>query len=225
MFRILVADKDLTRAHQIADNLSRCGFNAAGVKENSGSLKKFIKRHQPDILLLIYSYSEKKILTLIDQARKNNLPVLLVVRKGDCVKRLITVLVDGIIEVPDFDNFCKAYAGVIEEKLNLLRHEKAGEKGVSFGMFYADLEKNAIYYGKKKLDLTPTEFQIMLLLIMGRGEMVSKTEILKQIWGIPVLNTNTLSVHIQRLRKQLAAITKKYCIETVRGKGYRLTKV
>jgi len=225
LFKILIADKDLIRAQQIAEGLGRCGFNAAAVKETTGSLKKFIKRHEPDALLLIHSFSEKKILSIIDQARKSGLSIILVAKKDDCVKRLISVLVDGVLEVSSFDNFCQAYGSFLEEKLSILKHEISGKRGISYGMFYADIEKNAIYYGKKRLELTPTEFRIFLVLIMAKGEVVSKTEMLKQIWGIPILNTNTLSVHIQRLRKQLAQLTRKYRIETVRGKGYRLTKI
>ncbi|MCX7831477.1 MAG: winged helix-turn-helix domain-containing protein [Actinobacteria bacterium] len=225
MFKLLIADKELERAENFAENLNRHGFSAAAIKDKTSPLKKYIKRHSPDALLILHSFSEKKTLSLISQSKKNNVPVIFICKKDSCCPRLIKVLADTILEVSDYSEFNPTYASILEEKINIIKHEDAAEKGICYGMFYADTVKNIIYYGKKRLDLTPTEFQIMLLLIMAKGEVVGKNEIMKQIWGTASLNTNSLSVHIQKLKKSLSAYTKKYVISTIRGKGYKLDKV
>lgn len=225
MFKLLIADKSQERAEKIARDLNKCGFSAATIKENKISLRKYIKRHEPDALLIINSFSEKKTLSLISQSKKDGVPVIFILEESSTCPRLIKVLADTIIEVKDFDNLCRAYAGILEEKLNLLNHGTHGDRGIYYGMFYIDTDKNIVYYGKKKLELTPTEFQIMLILIMNKGKLVEKKEILKQIWGTCNLKTNTLSVHLQRIKKSLSKVTRKYRIVTVRGKGYKLEKV
>lgn len=225
MFRLLIADKELRRAEEFVKNLNKHGFSAAAVKDKSAPLKKYIKRHNPDAFVIFHSFSEKKTLSLISQSKKNNVPVIFVCRKDSCCPRLIKVLADTILEVSDYSEFNPTYASILEEKINVIKHEDSAEKGIYYGMFYADTVKNIIYYGKKRLDLTPTEFQIMLLLIMAKGELVERTEIMKQIWGTASLNTNSLSVHIQRLKKSLSSYTSKYVISTVRGKGYKLDKI
>lgn len=225
MFKVLLADKDVDRAERLADELNKCGFSAAVVEPKSKSLKPYIKRHQPDALVIIYSFSEKKILSFINQAKKSNVLTVVTVSKGSLCSRLIKVLADDVIEVEDYKNFCRGYLNIIEEKLSYLKHENSNDKCVSYGMFFADTEKNIVYYGKKRLNLTPTEFQIMVLLILNGGNLVSKSEIMKQIWGTPILKSNSLNVHLQRLRKEIRKVTKNYLIETVKGKGYRLVKL
>lgn len=225
MFKLLIADKDIERAEQIADNLNKCGFSTSFIKDSKVPLKKYFKRHNPDALLIVQSFSERKMLSLINQSKKNSVPVVFVYEKDSPCPRLIKVLSDVVLEVEKINDFCRGYVGFLEEKLSLVKHEETSDKGICYGMFYADTVKNIIYYGKKRLDLTPTEFQIMLLLIMARGSVVSKAEMMKQIWGMPTLHTNSLSVHLQKLKKRLSSVTKKYRIITVRGKGVKLEKV
>lgn len=225
MYRLLIADKDKDRAENLAAILCRNGFSASVIKDGSASLKKYVKRHRPDALIIIHSFSEKKTLALISQSKKSNLPVMFVCKKDTCCPRLIKVLSDAVFEVGEYEDFCLHYLGMLEEKLNQIKHNGSFEKGICYGMFYADTVKNIIYFGNKRLELTPTEFQIMTILILARGEVVSKSEIMKQIWGTSTLNTNSLSVHLQRLKKRLNSITKNYRITTVRGKGIKLEKI
>jgi DNA-binding response OmpR family regulator len=225
VFKVLLADKNVDRAEKLADELNKCGFSAAVIEPSSKSIKPYIKRHEPDALVIIHSFSEKKILSLINQAKKNDVLTVVTVSRESLCSRLIKVLADEVIEVEDYSNFCKGYLNIIEEKLSYLKHENSKDKCVSYGMFFADTEKNIVYYGKKRLNLTPTEFQLMVLLILNGGNLVSKNEIMKQIWGTPVLKSNSLNVHLQRLRNEIRKVTKKYLIETVKGKGYRLVKL
>lgn len=225
VFKVLLADKDEERAERLAEELNRCGFSAASVSPSAKSLKPYFKRHKPDALVIVHSFSEKKTLSLINQAKKNGVLAVITVSKESLCSRLVKVLADEVIEVEDYANFCKGYLNIIEEKLSYLKHENSDMKGITYGMFFADTEKNIVYYGKKRINLTPTEFQIMVLLIMHGGSMVSKNELMKQIWGTPVLRSNSINVHIQKLRREIKKFTNRYTIETIKGKGYRLVKI
>lgn len=75
----------------------------------------------------------------------------------------------------------------------------------------------------KEISLTPREFQILLRLIQQPEEIVSKTELVKEIWGGAVdVNTNTVEVYINFLRNKLDKPFNKNTIKTKIGFGYYL---
>src|SRR2546423_563310 len=75
----------------------------------------------------------------------------------------------------------------------------------------------------EKLDLTKTEFDILALLARNAGKVVSKQQLLTEVWGSPHFTANVVEVHVSSLRKKLEAIDgSNQPIETVRGAGYVL---
>ncbi|MDL2327683.1 response regulator transcription factor [Ruminococcaceae bacterium OttesenSCG-928-A11] len=78
-------------------------------------------------------------------------------------------------------------------------------------------------YGKP-VELTPTEYAILLLLCRNRGRVISSEEIFEAVWGEKYLDSNnTVMVHIQKLRKKLDDTGKrKKFIQTMWGVGYKI---
>ena len=71
------------------------------------------------------------------------------------------------------------------------------------------------------VDLTPTEFKLLLTLAERRGRVQGRGHLLETVWeAAPDIQTRTVDMHIQRLRVKLGAAGD--LIETVRGFGYRL---
>ncbi len=85
-----------------------------------------------------------------------------------------------------------------------------------------------IHTGKKKVErqgqevaLTPREYQILLKLCETPGELVSKNELIREIWGTSLdVNTNTIEVYINFLRNKLDKPFNKNSIKTKVGYGY-----
>jgi DNA-binding response OmpR family regulator len=72
------------------------------------------------------------------------------------------------------------------------------------------------------IDLTAREFDVLWLLLQARGRAVSRSEFLRRVWDLGFEpETNSLQVHISRLRRKLGANGAAH-IETVRGEGYRV---
>jgi two-component system, OmpR family, copper resistance phosphate regulon response regulator CusR len=93
--------------------------------------------------------------------------------------------------------------GVADLELDLIRH-KARRKGVS-------------------LDLTVKEFQLLALMLRRRGEVLTRTTISEQVWGINFdSDTNVVDVAIRRLRKKVDDPFELKLIHTIRGVGYVL---
>jgi two-component system copper resistance phosphate regulon response regulator CusR len=75
----------------------------------------------------------------------------------------------------------------------------------------------------KALDLTPREFQLLEHLLLHRGEVVRRTDLLEKVWDLSFdPETNVVDVHVANLRRKLRRATGADLIETIRGVGYRL---
>jgi two-component system phosphate regulon response regulator PhoB len=73
----------------------------------------------------------------------------------------------------------------------------------------------------REVDLTPTEYKLLLLLAERRGRVQDRAQLLESVWeAAPDIQTRTVDMHVQRLRGKLGSAGE--LIETVRGFGYRL---
>lgn len=96
-------------------------------------------------------------------------------------------------------------------------------------IFHSGLVLNVMTHectlNEKKLDLTPTEFEILRILCQRRGRVVSSEELFHEIWKDEYYqkSNNTITVHIRHLREKLGdtAERPKY-IHTVWGVGYKI---
>lgn len=87
-----------------------------------------------------------------------------------------------------------------------------------------DLDQQRFYKESSEIELTPTEFSIMKVLMQAPGKAFSRDEILNEIWGKNYFgDMKTVDVHIRRIREKIEenpSIPQR--IETVWGYGYRL---
>jgi len=75
----------------------------------------------------------------------------------------------------------------------------------------------------QEIQLTPREFQILVKLCKHRGEIISKSELIKEIWGTSLeVNTNTIEVYMNFLRNKLDKPFGKHSLKTKIGYGYYL---
>ncbi|MFZ5520663.1 MAG: heavy metal response regulator transcription factor [Pseudomonadota bacterium] len=86
-----------------------------------------------------------------------------------------------------------------------------------------DLIKRKAIRGGQRLDLTPKEFNLLSLLLRRRGEVLSRTELASQVWGMNFdSETNVVEVAVRRLRAKLDQPFGYSLLHTVRGMGYVL---
>ena len=73
--------------------------------------------------------------------------------------------------------------------------------------------------GEQPLALTPTEFQILLVLARNADVVVSKRRLLSEVWGFDEFDVNLVEVHVSALRRKLEEFGPRL-VETVRSRGY-----
>lgn len=93
---------------------------------------------------------------------------------------------------------------------------------VVMGSFRLDDRRKEIQYQEKVLELSPTEYELLKLLILNQGLVLSKTTILDKVWGYDFVgDDNIVEVYIRSLREKLGDKEHRL-IRTLRGAGYRM---
>src|SRR6516162_6824633 len=94
-----------------------------------------------------------------------------------------------------------------------------------FGPFRVDPEKELLLRGNETIPLTPKTFQILLVLIRHSKEIVTKDELMKEVWPDTFVEEANLSRNIFLLRKALGESPQDHqYIVTVPGRGYRFAE-
>lgn len=107
----------------------------------------------------------------------------------------------------------------------ILRRVTAGGVGptdiLTLGPITIDRAEHRVSSDGHLVDLTPTEYKLLLILAERRGRVQSRAHLLETVWdAAPDIQTRTVDMHVQRLRSKLGEAGD--LIETVRGFGYRL---
>ena len=98
-----------------------------------------------------------------------------------------------------------------------------GDPPIRVGELRIDPANYGVFIGERRIDLTPTEFNLLYLLGKNRHMTLSKDFIQRSIWTYDV-SRDTLKKYIERLRRKLGDDARDpRWIKTVRGRGYRLT--
>jgi len=103
-------------------------------------------------------------------------------------------------------------------------HDPAAARNVlSAGPLEIDKDAHTVAVDGAAIDLTATEYKLLLTLADRRGRVQSRAQLLETVWeSAPDIQTRTVDMHVQRLRSKLGAAGD--LIETVRGFGYRMQR-
>jgi two-component system phosphate regulon response regulator PhoB len=107
----------------------------------------------------------------------------------------------------------------------ILRRVSAGGAGPSdvltIGPITIDRSEHRVLVDERMIELTPTEYKLLLTLAERRGRVQARAHLLETVWeAAPDIQTRTVDMHVQRLRTKLGEAGD--LVETVRGFGYRL---
>jgi two-component system, OmpR family, response regulator len=103
----------------------------------------------------------------------------------------------------------------------VLRRTGRIEGAIAAGELVVDEPAGRASRAGAPLDLTPTELRLLAFLVRHRGLILSKHQLLTQVWGYDGYDPNVVEIHISALRRKLEAHGPRI-LTTVRGLGYRL---
>ena len=228
MQTILVCDDDKEIVDAIEIYLSQDGYKIYKAYDGEQAIQILDKE---EIHLLIMDIMMPKldgIQAMIRIREKSNVPVILLTAKGEDSDKVLglTVGADDYITKPF--NPIEVSARV---KSQLRRYMQLGGGSVRpdvirvGGIELDDKEKRVTLDGEP-VALTPTEYDILKLLMQNPGQVFSPREIYSKIWNdLPLGSENTVAVHIRHLREKLEInpAEPRY-LKVVWGQGYKCEK-
>ncbi|PLT68414.1 transcriptional regulator [Mediterraneibacter gnavus] len=114
----------------------------------------------------------------------------------------------------------------VSEDIEVLKHKAVHKGELCFEGLYIDKRKRIVVHKENEIDLTYTEFEILLLLAQNAGIVFSKEQIYDRVWKEPYYGDyNIVMSHIRNIREKIEDNpSKPIYIQTVRGVGYRFNK-
>ena len=113
--------------------------------------------------------------------------------------------------------YCKFLEAVVEKKQN--------EKIHVIGGLELNEETVEVFVDGKPVKMTPIEFKILMLLMKNPGRVFSAEEIYERVWNELAINTDTIMVHVRKIREKIEINPRepKY-LKVVWGVGYKIEK-
>ena len=153
-------------------------------------------------------------------SRSESIPILILSAKGEAESRIkgLQLGADDFMPKPFSPKEL-----VLRIQALLRRSTKTVEPEISrTGPFVFDRTALSLTLDGKRLDLTATEFKLVSMLVTKAGSILSREELLQEVWGYSsIVDSRTVDTHMRRLREKLGSHAT--CMETIRGQGYRFT--
>ena len=227
---ILLAEDDPAIAAMLKDVLEFKGYQV-WLAESGAEVEAILKDSIPDLIILDLMLPDTNGLVLFfDIKARADVPIIIcsgTKRKEDAVLGLRLGAEDFIPKPFSAQELQARIEAVLRRKQVRRTPDARGEGGLEqFGHLVVDRTRCRVSVGDRELQLTPTEYRLLSLLVTRADEVVAKKELAEAVWGgyDPDIG-RTLDVHMRRLRAKLrAGGTSAPRLETVRSFGYRLTR-
>jgi two-component system, OmpR family, phosphate regulon response regulator PhoB len=222
--RVLIVEDERDIAGLVAYHLTRDGYRVQTV-ENGVEALAAIRTDRPDLIvldLMLPEFSGYEVLAeLKRQAELGDIPVLVLTARREEADRVkgLELGADDYITKPFSPRELVLRVGAV------LRRAQApaitgATRFLRGGGVSIDLSAMRVEVDGRGLELTATEYRLLVTLLERRGRVQSRQQLLEQAWDVQAeIETRTVDMHVQRLRGKLGSAGQ--AIETVRGFGYR----
>jgi DNA-binding response OmpR family regulator len=223
--KVLVVDDEPEAVELVEFNLKQAGFDVAVAADGAEALKK-ARGLMPSLIVLDLMLPEVDGLEVCKMLRRDSatakVPIIMLTAKAAEIDRILG------LELGADDYITKPFS----PRELVLRVKRILQRGLApdqeqerlkFGELLIDGPRHLVNWRGKKVDLTATEFKLLMLLAQRRGRVQSRDQLLRDVWDYQsAIDTRTVDTHMRRLREKLGAASKY--LDTVRGVGYRFVE-
>jgi DNA-binding response OmpR family regulator len=218
---ILIVEDDEVIMGTLAYNLSRHGFSVKGATTGTEALR-LARKMRPDLILLDLMLPGESGIEVCERIRERDQDVVIVmVTAKDSEEDKVRGFEAGA------DDYVTKPFGIKELvariNANLKRSQTGGQgKILEAGDLQLDTKNFTACLKGEPLDLRLKEFELLAALASAPGELKSREELAKDVWGHAGVGlSRTIDVHIRRIRAALEEKSSYHYIHTARGLGYR----
>jgi two-component system phosphate regulon response regulator PhoB len=221
--RILVVDDEPDITALVAYHLAKAGYRVSTAANGPDALKA-AREEKPDIVILdvmlpgVSGYDVLAELRRREETREVGVILLTARREEPDRIRGLSLGADDYLTKP----FSPAELALRVTGLLRRLAAPAVSSGSTLAAGPVAIERSGhrVTDEGKEIELTATEYKLLLTLVERRGRVQTRPQLLETVWEAqPDIQTRTVDMHVQRLRAKLGAAGE--LIETVRGFGYR----
>jgi DNA-binding response OmpR family regulator len=222
MAKILIIEDEAPLAATLAYNIRQEGHEAITAQDGVTGLEA-ARQGDPDLIvldLMLPRLDGLEVCRLI--RRESDVPIIMLTARSREIDKVVG------LEVGADDYVTKPFSMVemlarIKAALRRSTARDRGDEIVRAGDLEVDTGRHRVTIGGREITLRPREFELLRVLASRRGRVLSRTDLLRRVWGEDeFIDHGTVDVHIRRLREKIEADPANPSrIITVRGLGYK----
>jgi len=222
---ILVVEDDASIRELTQRGLERAGFVVVTATTGDEGLARF-REDRPDAVVLDVMLPGLDGLEVCKAIRATSAtPVVMLTARSDTLD-VVVGLESGADDYVTKPFEMAELVARVRASLRRASHPEPSRDRLHVGPVSVDVAAHTVERGRERLELTPTEFRLLVELARHAGQVLSREQLLELVWGYDYLGDSRLvDATIQRLRAKIEPEpSEPQLIETVRGVGYRAVR-
>ena len=222
MAKILIVEDDKKLREELKIFLEKHGYKAVILEKFDNTIAKVLES-KADLVLLDINLPYMDGEYVCKEIRKNSsMPIIMVTSRDNELDELLSIN-NGADQYITKPYNIQILLAKIERLLQRSNTSQVNQDKIDCGEFVLNISKSIIEKDDSSIELTKNELKILHYLVLNKGKIVSRNEIMDYLWDSEsFVDDNTLTVNIKRLRTKLEEVGLKDLIETKRGFGYIL---
>lgn len=227
MIKILVVDDESSIRAAVAYALRREGYEVEMAADGQEALDK-VGTFRPTVMVLDVMMPRVSGYDVCRKLDGQPRPaILLLTVKDDIVDKVLGLELgaDDYMTKPfDMRELLARVKALSRRGQYIQQMQQEQEDVLRLGDLTAEIFSRTVSIQGELLDLTPKEFDLLVLLMRKPGRVYSREVLLEKVWAMDFAGgTRTVDIHVQRLRKKLGSL--HGIIQTVYGIGYKSTEL
>jgi two-component system OmpR family response regulator len=221
--KVLIIEDEKAMAKEMWTFLEK-SFYLCDIAYSAKEGNNLMEENQYDFILLDLGLPDKDGLEVLNETKKMcpNAAYIILTARGDLDDRI-----KGLDLGAD-DYLAKPFSLLeLQSRMQAITRRRSGNNDplIELGDFYLDLNKRAVWFEKKDIELSRKEFDLLSYMLLHKNRPLTRFQLSEHIWGNfsdDEYDSNYIDVHIKNIRKKMSVHAPVDWLQTLRGIGYKI---